>query len=62
MDALNSHEIEVLQMLNGQRKVEWGAWVGACLEYLSGNGYCTHGPKYEITDLGRQALKQRGGE
>lgn len=55
-----SHEYEVLEMLNGDRKGEWGAWVGACLEFLSGAGLCTRGPQYQITDAGKQALKARG--
>lgn len=53
---LTSHDIEVLRMLNGERKPEWGAWVGACLEFLSGHGLCTRGPNYQITDAGKRAL------
>jgi hypothetical protein len=53
-----SHEIEVLRMLNGEREGEWGAWVGACLEFLEDAGLCTRGPNYQITDKGREALKQ----
>lgn len=53
----NEHEIEVLQMLNGDRPGEWGAWVGACLGFLSEAGLCTRGPKYQITNRGREALR-----
>jgi hypothetical protein len=56
LSELNSHEIEVLEMLSGQRKPEWGAWVGACLEFLSDRGLCTSGPNYQITDEGKRAL------
>ena len=55
--APTRHEIEVLRMLAGEREGEWGAWVGACLEYLQANGFCTRGPTYRITDKGRAALK-----
>lgn len=50
---LTSHEIEVLRMLAGEIPATWGAWVAACLEYLSGVGLCTRGPNYQITDSGR---------
>ena len=53
---LNSHEIEVLEMLAGTRPGEWGAWVSACLEALSDDGLCTRGPDYQITPEGRAAL------
>jgi len=52
------NEIEVLQMLDGTRSAEWGAWVWACLEILSGAGLCSRGPKYQITDKGRAALAE----
>jgi hypothetical protein len=55
---LTTHEIEVLKMLAGEREGEWGAWVGACLEFLSGSGLCTRGPNYQITAAGREALAQ----
>lgn len=55
--TLTTHEIEVLRMLNGEREGEWGAMVGACLEFLSGGGYCTRRPHYKITDKGREALR-----
>jgi hypothetical protein len=58
LSELNSHEIEVLEMLSGQRKPEWGAWVGACLEFLSGHGLCTGGPNYQITDEGKRTLAE----
>jgi hypothetical protein len=52
----NSHEIEVLKMLDGEREGEWGAWVGACLDCLEEAGMCTNGPRYLITEKGRVAL------
>jgi len=54
-----THEIEVLKMLNGDRPGEWGAWVGACLEFLQGAGLCTRGPEYKITDAGRRVLAEK---
>lgn len=48
----NEYEIRVLRMLNGEGEEEWGAWVGACLEFLQGAGFCTRGPNYRITDKG----------
>jgi hypothetical protein len=58
MDAINQYEIEVLEMLSGDREGdgEWGAWVGACLEFLSGAGLCTKGPAFQITPKGREEL------
>lgn len=56
--GLSSHEIKVLEMLDGRREAEWGAWVGACLEFLAGDGLCTRGPNYQITDSGRLALAE----
>jgi len=53
------HEIAVLQMLSGDRPGEWGAWVGACLEFLEGAGLCTRGPNYQITQKGRDFLATR---
>lgn len=55
-DKLNDFEIEVLRMLNGEKEIQWGAWVGACLEYLSDGGYCTRSPNYEILPRGKQYL------
>lgn len=57
---LNSHEREVLEMVAGTREwVRWGAWVGACLEYLKGNGYITSyiGNTPALTEKGRAALE-----
>lgn len=54
---LTPHEIEVLEILDGRRPGEWGAWVSACLEILEGFGYCTQGPNYQITESGRVALE-----
>lgn len=57
---MTSHELKVLRSLNGDiEPLEWGAWVGACLEFLSGDGYCTRGPNYNITDKGRAYLAER---
>ena len=56
MNGPTEHEIEVLKMMAGTRKGEWGAWVGACLEFLAAGGYCTNGPNYQLTDKGRAFL------
>ncbi len=52
--GLSANEIEVLEMLNGNRPGTWGAWVAACCESLKDRGYATG--LYEITDAGRSAL------
>lgn len=54
----NKYELKVLEMLDGKIELTWGAWVGACLEFLSKSGYCTRGPKYKITDKGRSYLEE----
>lgn len=56
MDDLTSHERKALEILNGDRPAVWGAWVSACLEVLAGAGLCTRGPRYSITEAGKQAL------
>lgn len=48
-----------MEMLAGTRPPEWGAWVAACLEFLSGAGYVTHSPEYGLTEKGREFLKNR---
>ena len=53
----NEYEIEVLRMLNGERELPWGSWVGACIEFLSEAGYVTKRPPYSITERGRAFLK-----
>ena len=57
-ESINSHELDVLEMMAGTKPGRWGAWVGACLEYLSAQGLCTHGPKFTITDAGRAVLAE----
>lgn len=59
-DMPTAPEVEVLRMLNGDSNGEWGAWVAACLEWLSGHGYCTDSPNYQITDKGKQFLATGG--
>ncbi|MCC0052129.1 MAG: hypothetical protein H6881_09650 [Rhodobiaceae bacterium] len=56
------HEIEVLEMLAGKRKGQWGAWVAVCLENMADAGLCTRGPNYRITDAGRVALASIEGK
>lgn len=53
---MTEHEWKVLELLAGKREGEWGACVGACLEFLQGRGYCTPGPTYTITPAGRAVL------
>lgn len=58
-NAPTSHEIEVLQMVAGERPwAPWGAWIGACMEFLQEGGYLTGGPTLtaRITAKGRAAL------
>lgn len=55
---LTSKDVEMLQVLNGDRELEyWGAWCTSALEFLHGHGFCTKGPKYDITPAGRAALE-----
>lgn len=54
VNDLTSHEIEVLQMLAGEREVESGAWVNACFEFLQEFEYCTR--IGTVTDKGREFL------
>jgi hypothetical protein len=53
---LTTHEVEVLRAINGESSIEWGARVGACLEYLSGNGYATKDGI--ITSRGKEYLSK----
>jgi len=62
LTELTRFEVEVLEMLSGDREGVWGAWVGACLESLQGFGYCTAGPNYQITPAGRAALANGDGK
>lgn len=61
-EKLTEHEIEVLRMLAGEIQISWGAWVGACLEFLGEMGLATQGCPYSITDAGRSALSKARGE
>lgn len=54
-------EIEVLEILAGEREGRWGAAIGAALEFLGDAGLCTRGPNYQITEAGRAALKNAKG-
>lgn len=54
-----AHEIEVLQMVAGERPwAPWGAWIGACMEFLQEGGYLTCGPTLtaRITAKGLEVL------
>lgn len=55
--SLNEYEIDVLRMVAGERTIPWGAWVGACLEYLEEEGYITKGPRCLLTERGKLYLK-----
>lgn len=56
-----ANEIEVLEILAGEREGRWGAAIGAALEFLSEAGLCTRGPNYQITEAGRIAPKKAQG-
>lgn len=50
---LNSHEIEMLEILEGKRELKfWGAWVTATCEVLKSRGYATG--THRITKKGRR--------
>lgn len=59
MSKLNEYEWEVLEIMDGRRQCQWGAWVSACLESLEGFGLVTPGPNYQLTDAGRAMLAGR---
>lgn len=63
MGKLTGPEVEVIEMIDGKRPPEWGAWVAACLEYMRGAGYITDyvGAKPTVTARGRAALKETVG-
>lgn len=57
------HERQVLEMVDGSRQWESGAWVNACLEFLRDSGLITEyiGAYPALTDAGRRALQEQGG-
>lgn len=59
---LTQYEIDVLRMMDGGPDLPWGAAMSVALEFLSGRGLCTRGPSYQITEAGRRALSENGGE
>lgn len=58
-DALNHHEIEVLRILNGEDIPGWGwgAAMAVCCEHLKEHGYAKG--CYDITDKGKNFLKEQ---
>lgn len=58
VEGLERHEIEVIEMIEGVRPAEWGAWVAVALESLRDRRLITEyvGAKPRLTDAGRAAL------
>ena len=56
---ITSNELEVLEMVRGDREPRSGAWVNACLEHLRGSGYITNyiGVKPQLTPKGEEIFK-----
>ena len=54
-------EIEALQMLAGLKPVERGAWLNACVEFLSAMGLVNE-RTFEVTEKGHEFLKARADE
>lgn len=53
---LSSFEVRVLKMIAGEIEWEpWGAWIGACIEFLQDSGYVSGG-------IGNLHLTQKGQE
>lgn len=50
----------VMEMVDGRREWQSGAWVNACLEFLRASGYITQyiGAEPKLTEAGRAALPQ----
>jgi hypothetical protein len=56
---LNEYEEQILLEVAGVRPTSpWGAWVGACLEFLKGDGYLNR--NNELTPKGRVYLVNEG--
>lgn len=55
-----SHEIQVLEEMAGLKPASpWGAWVGACIDFLQEGGFLTRGNHIKLTEKGRTFLKAR---
>ncbi|KAF0137366.1 MAG: hypothetical protein FD152_541 [Xanthobacteraceae bacterium] len=63
VEALNRFDREVLEMVDGKRPGEWGAWVAATLEGLHERGMITAyvGAVPTITAKGRRAMENDNG-
>jgi hypothetical protein len=53
----NEYEIRVLKALNGDTQEKWGAWFGACVEFLQGGGFVTRGQDWKLTQKGKDFLR-----
>jgi hypothetical protein len=61
MSDLTPYKRNVLREIAEPRSVEglsWGAAMSVVLEWLQGQGYVTRGSRPQITDKGREALKE----
>ncbi len=58
---MNEYEEKVLRMVAGDIEwAPWGAWVGACIEFLQHDGLITRGGILSmpvLTDKGRKVLE-----
>lgn len=58
MDEMTEMEREILEEVAGKREARpWGAAVGACLEFLWGNGYISREFGGQVTEKGWAALE-----
>lgn len=59
-DDLNEHEIELLRDMAGMETsiTGWGSWMATAAGALARHGLCTPLPNAQITDKGRQWLKE----
>jgi hypothetical protein len=56
--VVSKYEIKLLKDLNGERQegLQWGAAMGAALEFLKEEGYVTRGAITKITEKGKKFL------
>lgn len=50
---LTENEVRAMEVLAGDREEPWGAWLGACIEFLQEAGLVTRGANWELTPMGQ---------
>lgn len=63
MHSLSDDELAVLRSLAGETPpIPWGAWVGACIDFLQEDGYVARGHVLKPTERGLSILKAHPAE